>query len=247
MNQQLEKTLNALSTNESKKFAKVIEAVREHLQEAVQFSEAGDFDSEWKRLFRAEKWAKESVLTGGLLIYEEIKSALHKDGLILRGARKIGVIQSVSDGKTSYVFSDRILNGDQAFRLEAGLSFSIFVDGVDQFVTTSSGTAGVAISPLGIGLGLASTNHKNLRMDMRVCTFVATSPKWQIQTTFHSSQLESARVITEKLRSQFTTAALPSASSGAIDVQLTNLADLFAKGLINTEEFASAKKKLLGI
>jgi len=217
---ELDQALSKFKAEKDKKYTKVVNAVEHLIIEACEQAENGDWEAEWRRLYRAEVWAKQAVFRGGLDMYQELKEELRKQGLILRGSDRIGYLESeerlaysgrsgIPIGQLSahpetlpaHFYSDRVCQGDTVSRLSKDTSVSLTVDGQEMLQVTKTGSAGIGINPLpGLGFGLASSTVVSERKDTRICQLALVDIGWHMQVMFHPRFISDARLMAQRIQ-----------------------------------------------
>ena len=255
-----------------KRSARVFAATLPNLAGAVAAAADYDVSSQWGHIFEGYPWSERALFDGGPGLYETIWKALLKGRVLFDGQVLIGSVYQESlesyskrsglkgkvlankypqNGVTTHLLGGYVLCGDMAFPIDEDVRMTIFVDGAEQFTSSIGAGAGVGLPLDESAMGFGVSVKKNKLRDLRICSLVITGEAWQTQTFFEPNSLQEVRSFLERLLVTFSgeaSAMIPTEQQNSqLSERLLALKNLMQAGLIDPEEYKSAKAKLLDI
>lgn len=239
----------------------LVEPVLAHLEEAVAAAERGDILAEERAIWEGRRLANKAGLAAlrGPLWFESRVMDLARRNLVRRGVDLIGTVAA-----DLIVMSDRCVQKDRTYILDADVRASVEVDG--QILKSSRPTLtrmafGSVLpgSALLVGLALPKTTTE----DKRRARFVLAHPQWRVEERLDPDHAHlvvgiaaQVNAVAEGLKRQQTVsfvaaarevppAAPASASAHGLAEEMTKLASLRDAGILTEEEFTAAKARLL--
>lgn len=257
-----------VDTWDSPKKQGVVREMIPTLQAACEAAAAGNLQQEVTLLNQAMRQAKSSSLMHGTRLFLEARNKLVQEGMLFKGAEPIGDIvpespwvaasrqQSLLAGGNTgsgpiNIWSDRVVCGDTVVPIDRFTSASLFVDGVDQITQRPTLTRMALLSPLpGIALIPGLAMQKKTREDRRRAQFSIQSANWQFSAQISPVLIPDAQRIAERVNAisaQLETQEGPTESAGSSSVadELLKLKQLLDSGVINEDEFAELKDRLI--
>jgi hypothetical protein len=252
---------------EANKKSAILLEILPALEDAVEFSERGEWEKEVVALGAALEIAKSNSFLRGSSVYTSARIKLVDAGLIFRGAEIVGDVwpltgsqlmqqkQSVFAGlthlkdQTISVFTDRVICGEQVRPIDKFTTASVFLDGQEQVIQRPTLTRMALLSPLpGIALMPGLALQKKSKIDSREVTFSIASAEWQFTCRTQPTGFSSAKAIAERVNAiaaKLEGEVQPSKTSTSALDELQKLKTLLDSGAVNQAEYDSIKSKLL--
>jgi len=245
----------------------VLQDIERRLDLATAYAAVGDVGAEQGTLSAAVDAAKR--FGGSKVAKATVQKIveLRGDGRLYVGAQPLGSVapenafgqfirtggEQAIGGRQIDVYSDRVVQGSLAYRIDAQSVAQVYLDGQMQITQRPTLTRMGLLSWLpGNALIAGMATQKKVKNDSRSAVFMIGSASWSITVPIHPGQINGPREVALKVNAivdQLTTAQAmaPMALAAREDVvlQLERLHALVQAGVLSAEEGQRLKEKLL--